>query len=68
MLKTLGVIVGGIFVGAVAVEIVHSKWPNKLDKFYTKANSLTAGIRELFVGPPKRRRKSLARVWFWRSV
>jgi len=48
MLKTLGVIVGGIFVGAVAVEILRAKCPDKLDKFYAKVSDLSAGIKEGF--------------------
>jgi len=48
MLKTLGVIVGGIFVGAVAVEVLRAKCPNKLDTLYTKVSDLATGIKEGF--------------------
>ena len=48
MLKTLGAIVGGIFVGAVAVEILRMKCPDKLDKLYAIVNDLSAGIKEGF--------------------
>ena len=48
MLKTLGVIVGGISVGAVAVEILRAKCPDKLDKFYARVHDLSAGIKEGF--------------------
>ena len=48
MLKTLGVVVGGIFVGAVAVEILRAKCPDKLDKFYAKVRNLSEGIKEGF--------------------
>ena len=48
MLKTLSAIAGGIFVGAVAVEILRTKCPDKLEKIYAKVNSLSAGIKEGF--------------------
>ena len=48
MLKTFGVVLGGIFAGAVAVEIVRAKCPATLDKFYAKVNDLAAGIKEGF--------------------
>ena len=49
MLKTLGVVVGGIFVGAVAVEILRVKCPDKMDKFYAKMCNLSAGIKVGFL-------------------
>lgn len=48
MLKTLGVLVGGLFVGAVAMEIVHKKYPDGLDKFYSKAGDLAGRMKEGF--------------------
>ena len=48
MLRTLGIVVGGIFVGAVAMEVVHKKCPQVLDKFYAKVGELGAGIKEGF--------------------
>jgi hypothetical protein len=48
MLKTLSAIAGGIFVGAVAVEILRTKCPDTLDKFYAKVNNFAAGIKEGF--------------------
>ena len=49
MLKTLGVLVGGIFVGAVAMEIIHKKWPDQLARFYSRADDLAAGMKEGFI-------------------
>ncbi len=40
MLKTMGIIVGGMFVGAVAVEIVREKCPRIVNAFYEKVNHL----------------------------
>ncbi|GAG29818.1 unnamed protein product, partial [marine sediment metagenome] len=31
MLKTLGILLGGVFVGAVSVEVVRRKCPDTLD-------------------------------------
>ena len=48
MLRTLGVVLGGVFVGAVAMEIVHKKYPRALETFYGKVGELGAGIKEGF--------------------
>lgn len=48
ILKTVGVLVAGIFVGAVAMEIVRKKRPDILDKFYTDTRRMTRGIKAAF--------------------
>lgn len=48
MEKTLGVLIGGIFVGAVVMEIVHRKCPERLDEFYSKAGELASAMKEGF--------------------
>jgi len=48
MLKSLGIVIGGIFVGAVGMEIVHRKYPDALDKLCKKSSDLAAGIKEGF--------------------
>jgi len=48
MLKTAGILIGGIFVGAVAVEIVRKSRPGILDKFYADASRMTSGIKAAF--------------------
>ena len=48
MLKSLGIVIGGIFVGAVGVEIIRKKYPRALDELCKKSSSLTAGIKESF--------------------
>lgn len=48
MFKELGVIVGGIFVGAVGVEVVRKKWPGTLDELYTKTREITSEVKEAF--------------------
>ncbi len=40
MIKTLVVIIGGVFVGAVGAEIIRKKYPRFLDKFYTRTGEL----------------------------
>ena len=48
MIKGLGIMIGGIFVGAVGVEIIRRKCPDALDKLYTKTNEMTSGVKEAF--------------------
>ena len=48
MVKSLGILIGGIFVGAVAAEIVREKCPDALDKLYSKTSEVTSGVKEAF--------------------
>ena len=48
MLKSLGIVIGGVFVGAVAMEIVHKKCPDALDKLYSKSHEIASGAKEAF--------------------
>jgi len=63
MIKSLGILVGGIFVGAVGAEIlrrkcpevmdvsadfIRKKCPKAMDKLYTKTCEVTSGIKEAF--------------------
>jgi len=48
MVKSLGVLIGGIFVGAVGAEILRKKCPDILDKLCTKTCEITSGIKESF--------------------
>ncbi len=48
MLKSLGIIIGGIFIGAVGMELVHRKCPDALDKLCEKSSSFATGIKEGF--------------------
>lgn len=49
MLKTVGAIAGGVFVGALVMEIVRTKCPDTLDKFYAKLGSLSTAIKGGFL-------------------
>lgn len=49
MLKTVGAIAGGVFVGALVMEIVRTKCPDTLDKFYAKLGSLSTAIKRGFL-------------------
>ena len=46
MIKSLGIIIGGIFIGAVGIEIIHKKFPGSLDKFCDKTSKITSGAKE----------------------
>ena len=48
MIKSLGILIGGIFVGAVGAEIVHKKYPKVMDNMYAKTCEITTEIREAF--------------------
>jgi hypothetical protein len=48
MLKTLGILVGGVFVGAVAVEVVRKKCPGAFDKLYKRTRKIAAEASEAF--------------------
>jgi len=48
MVKSLGILIGGIFVGAVGAEILRKKSPETLDKLCTKTREITSGIKEAF--------------------
>ena len=48
MTKTLGVLIGGIFIGAVAVEVIRKKYPETLNKLCAKTREIASGAREAF--------------------
>ena len=48
MVKSLGILIGGIFAGAVGAEILRKKSPETVDKLYTKACKMTSGVKEAF--------------------
>jgi len=48
-MKGLGALLGGIFIGAVGMEIIHEKYPDALDKLCTKTRETILGIKEAFV-------------------
>jgi len=48
MLKDLGILLGGVFVGAVVMEIVRKKCPNAGAKLYSKVGNAGNGLKEAF--------------------
>ena len=55
MFKSLGILIGGIFVGAVGAEIIRKEYPDVLDKLCKQADNLcekatkiTSGVKEAF--------------------
>ena len=48
MLKSLGILIGGVFVGAVSVEVVRKKYPGTLDKLYAKTREITTEMKDAF--------------------
>jgi len=48
MLKSLGILIGGVFVGAVSVEVVRKKCPDALDKLYAKTREVASEVKEAF--------------------
>ena len=47
MIKSLGICIGGIFIGAVGMEIIHKKYPKALDKFYKRTRKIASGAKEV---------------------
>lgn len=48
MFKSMGIMIGGIFVGAFAMEIIHRKYPNAMDRIYSKTREIASGAKEAF--------------------
>ena len=48
MLKTLGILIGGIFVGAVGVEVVRKKYPETMSKICAKTREVASEVKEAF--------------------
>ena len=48
MNKSLGVLIAGIFVGALAAELIRRKHPKALDALYAKARKAASGAKEAF--------------------
>ncbi len=46
--EKLGILIGGIFVGVVAAEIMHKAWPGGLNKLCAKVGKLTHTAKEAF--------------------
>lgn len=48
MLKSLGILIGGVFVGAVSVEVIRKKCPDALDKLYAKTREIASEVKAAF--------------------
>ena len=48
MFKSLGVLIGGIFVGAVAMEVLRKTYPKAVDKAYERTREIASGAKEAF--------------------
>jgi len=48
MIKSLGILIGGLFIGAVSVEVIRKKYPKALYKLHSKTCELASGAKEAF--------------------
>ena len=48
MLKGLGILLSGIFVGAVGAEIIRKEYPDVLDNLQRKTREVVSGVTEAF--------------------
>ncbi len=48
MYKTLGIVIGGMFAGAVVMEVLHKKCPDCIEKFYAKTGDWACGVKDGF--------------------
>ena len=46
MVKSIGFLIGGIFVGAVGMEIVHKRCPKAIDKLYKKSCEVSSAAKQ----------------------
>ncbi len=46
--KSLGIMIGGIFVGAVGMELIRRKYPEALDKLCAKTCDVASGAKQAF--------------------
>jgi DNA primase len=47
-MKTLGIVIGAVFVGAVGMEIIRRTYPKALKKAYAKTRGIAAEAKEAF--------------------
>jgi hypothetical protein len=47
MIKSLAICIGGIFIGAVGMEIIQKNYPKALNKLYKKADNMASGAKEI---------------------
>jgi len=48
MIRSLGILIGGVFVGAVCAEIIRKKYPKAMNDVYAKTCEITSGVKEAF--------------------
>lgn len=48
MFKSLGILICGVFVGAVSIEVVRKKYPDTVDKLHAKARQIISEAKEAF--------------------
>jgi len=48
MVKSLGILIGGIFIGAVSAEIIRKQCPKAMNNVYAKTCEITSGVKEAF--------------------
>jgi len=46
--KSLGVLIAGIFVGAVGMEILRKRCPDAVNKLYKRTQETVSGAKEAF--------------------
>ena len=48
MVKSLGILIGGIFVGAVSAEIIRKKYPKSMNNVYAKTCEIASDVKRAF--------------------
>ena len=48
MLNSLGILIGGVFIGAVGAEVVRKKYPGTVHKLHAKACQVISEAKEAF--------------------
>jgi hypothetical protein len=48
MIKSLGILIGGIFIGAVGAEVARKKYPDALNKLCARTREIASEVKESF--------------------
>ncbi len=48
MVKSLGILIGGVFIGAVGVEVIRKSYPKSLGNLYAKTCEAASEAKEAF--------------------
>ena len=48
MIKSMAILIGGVFVGAVGSEIIRKKYPKAMNNIYARTCEVASEVKEAF--------------------